>query len=141
MSARTPEDIHVTIQYLRCVRRVAKKATISSVVFACQLARPQETARFPTGQTLVTLFIEFYYNFVEKIQIGLIPDTIKWHFKCDLEIIVNDDQQDATILAYLFIPSQLCMFRAMFSPIIRSTFLYLQPLILSTDIAAGWYHG
>ena len=34
---------------------------------------------------------------------------------------VNDDQQDATILAYLFIPNQLYMFRAMSSPIIRST--------------------
>jgi len=39
-------------------------------------------------------------------------------------IIVNDDQQDATILAYLFIPNQLYMFRAMSSPIIRSTWLY-----------------
>jgi len=32
-------------------------------------------------------------------------------------IIVNDDQQDATILAYLFIPNQFYMFRAMSSPI------------------------
>ena len=39
-------------------------------------------------------------------------------------IFVNDDQQDATILAYLFIPNQLYMFRAMSSPIIRSTWLY-----------------
>jgi hypothetical protein len=36
-------------------------------------------------------------------------------------VIVNDDQQDATILAYFFIPNQLYMFRAMISPIIRST--------------------
>ena len=28
------------------------------------------------------------------------------------DIIVNDDQQDATILTYLFIPNQLYMFRA-----------------------------
>jgi len=34
--------------------------------------------------------------------------------KGNTRIIVNDNQQDATILAYLF---------------------------LSTDIAAGWYHG
>jgi hypothetical protein len=33
-------------------------------------------------------------------------------------MIVNDDQQDATILAYLFIPNQLYMFRAMYSPIV-----------------------
>ena len=33
------------------------------------------------------------------------------------------------------------MFRAMFSPIITSTWLYLQLLILSIDINAGWCHG
>ena len=60
---------------------------------------------------------------------------------CIVSIIVNDDQQDATILAYLFIPNQLYMFRVMSSPIVRSTWLYLQLLILSTDTAAGWYHG
>ena len=40
---------------------------------------------------------------------------------CIFSIIVNDDQQDATILAYLFIPNELYMFRATSSPIIRST--------------------
>jgi len=58
-----------------------------------------------------------------------------------LSNIVNDDQQDATILAYLFFPNQLYMFRAISSPIIRSTWLYLQHLILPTGIAAGWCHG
>ena len=56
-------------------------------------------------------------------------------------IIVNDDQQDANILAYLFFPNQFYMFQAMSSPIVRSTWLYLQLMILSTDIAAGWCHG
>ena len=51
--------------------------------------------------------------------------------------VVNDDQQNANILAYLFIPHQLYMFRAMSSPVIRRTWLYLQHLILSTGIAAG----
>jgi len=45
------------------------------------------------------------------------------------------------LFIYLFIPNQLYIFRAMSSPIIRSTWLHLQFLILSTDIAAGWYHG
>jgi len=53
-------------------------------------------------------------------------------------LIVNDDQQDATIYVYLIIPSQLYMFREKFSPIIRSTWLYLQLLVMSTDVAAGW---
>jgi len=44
-------------------------------------------------------------------------------------------------LFYLFIPNQLYMFRAMSSPIIRSIWLYLQHLILSTGIVAGWCHG
>jgi len=35
-------------------------------------------------------------------------------------IIVNDDQQDTTILVYLIIPNQLYMFCAMSLPIIRS---------------------
>ena len=56
-------------------------------------------------------------------------------------MVVNGGQQDANILAYLFIPNQLYVFRAMSSPIIRSTRLYLQLLILSTNIAAGWCHG
>ena len=34
-----------------------------------------------------------------------------------VSVFVSDDQRDATILAYLFIPNQLYMFRAMFSPI------------------------
>jgi len=56
-------------------------------------------------------------------------------------IIVNNDQQDATILAYLCIPNQLYMFRVTSSPIIRSTQLYLQILVMSTEVAAGWCHG
>ena len=55
----------------------------------------------------------------------------------DKAIIVNDYQQDAIILAYLIIPNQLYMFGAMSSPIIRSTWLYLQHMVLSTGIAAG----
>ena len=39
--------------------------------------------------------------------------------------IVIDDQQDTTILFCLFIPNQLYMFRTMFSPIFRSTWLYV----------------
>ena len=42
-------------------------------------------------------------------------------YPCIASITVNDDQQDATILASLFIPNQLQMFQAMFSPIIRGT--------------------
>jgi len=41
--------------------------------------------------------------------------------QCINIINVNDDQQDATILAHLLIPNQLYMFRAISSPIIRST--------------------
>jgi len=53
----------------------------------------------------------------------LINNDINLMFVCPytVRIIVNDDQQDATILAYLFIPNQLYMFRVMSWPIIRST--------------------
>ena len=60
---------------------------------------------------------------------------------CMSSITANDEQQDATILVCLFISNQLYMFRAMPSLIIRNTWLYLQLLILSTDIAAGCCHG
>jgi hypothetical protein len=36
------------------------------------------------------------------------------------------------------IPSRLYMFRAMFSPIIRSTWLYLQYLVVFTQVASCW---
>jgi len=36
------------------------------------------------------------------------------------------------------IPSRLYMFRVMFSSIIRSTWLYLQYLVVFTQVAAGW---
>ena len=35
--------------------------------------------------------------------------------------------------------NMLNMFRAMFSPIIRSTWLYLQYLVVFTQEATGWY--
>jgi len=37
--------------------------------------------------------------------------------------------------------SQLYVFRAMFSAIIRSTWLYLQHLVVFTQVTAGWYLG
>ena len=42
-------------------------------------------------------------------------------------------------LIYLFLVSSTCFGRS--SPIIRSTWLYLKLLVLTTDIAAGWCHG
>ena len=56
--------------------------------------------------------------FMIKIQRQL---NLTFVFLCIVSIVVNDDQQDAYILAYLLIPNQLYMLRAMSSPIIRST--------------------
>jgi len=47
VSTRTPEKI--TIKF-RCIRIVAKKATICFVMSACQFARPRETAHFPVDR-------------------------------------------------------------------------------------------
>ena len=66
-----------------------------------------KTLDYPT----ITLYIYFYPVFV----INLI-----FACPCIVSTIVND-QKDAAILAYLFIPDQLYMFRSMSSPIIRST--------------------
>jgi len=58
-------------------------------------------------------------------------------FPCIFSVITIDNQQDATILIYLLLISSTCFGRC-FSPIIRSSSLYLQLLVLSTDVAAGW---
>ena len=50
-------------------------------------------------------------------------------------MIVNDDQQEATILAYLCIPNQLYMFQAMSSPIIRCCKYGQVLLMMGEDIA------
>jgi len=47
-------------------------------------------------------------------------------------ITANDDRQDATKQVYLFIPSQLYMFRAMFS--MSSTHPWHQPAATTVDI-------
>jgi hypothetical protein len=41
----------------------------------------------------------------------------------------------------IIIPGQLYMFWAMFLLIIRSTWLYLQHLVVFIQVAAGWCHG
>ena len=49
VSTGIPEEN--TIKF-RCIRGVARKATISFVMSACQFARPRETARFPIERFL-----------------------------------------------------------------------------------------
>ena len=83
------------------------------------------------------LFLVAFTSFSRIILEWVDMKNLTFVCPCIVIIIANDDQQDTNILAYLFIPNQLYMFRAMSSPIIRSTWLYLQHLILSTDIAAS----
>jgi len=79
------------------------------------------------------------FNYINVNRLKFI--NLTFVYSCIVSVNVNDDRQDATIFAYLFIPSQFYMFRATSSPIIRSTWLYLQLLILSIDIDVGWRHG
>ena len=58
---------------------------------------------------------------VDKIALQLTVKMLTFVYLSIVSIIINDDQQYATILVYLFIPSQLYVFRATSSPIIRST--------------------
>ena len=60
---------------------------------------------------------------------------------CVVSIIRNWWPTRCNFLVYLFVPKQLYMFRAMFSPIVRSTWLHLQLLIQSTYVAAGRCYG
>jgi hypothetical protein len=50
VSVRAPEDI--TIKYLNCIRRVARKATVSFVMSACRPVRVKQ---------LVSQWIDFCY--------------------------------------------------------------------------------
>jgi len=47
-----------------------------------------------------------------------------------------DTTDEVHYIGSFIIPSQLYMFRVMFSPIIRSTWLYLQHLVIFTNVAA-----
>ena len=51
----------------------------------------------------------------------------------------ENNQQDA-LYRLIIIPSRIYMFRVMFSPIIRNLRLYLQYLVVFTQVAAGWCH-
>jgi hypothetical protein len=61
----------------------------------------------------------FHFIFSEELALPLhINLSPEWRYNltfvcpCIVRIIVNDDRQNATILANLFIPNQLYMFRA-----------------------------
>jgi len=61
--------------------------------------------------------VDFYFDCFWPNSIS----HLTFMYPCIASIIVNDHQQYATILAYLFTPNQLYMFWALSSPIIRST--------------------
>ena len=101
-------------------------------------------AQFLLLANATRIFPNIKYITLQRTRLNLqvhITFLTTFAFPLIVSIIVNNDQQDANILTYLFIPNQRYMFRVMSSPIIRSTWLYLQLLILSTDTAARWCHG
>jgi hypothetical protein len=78
----------------------------------------------PAFLPTIGLHIQFTKTVKKLIQTPLDPTAVTvLTVVCPyiVSVIVNDDQQDAAILAYVFIPNQLYRFRAMSSPIIRST--------------------
>jgi hypothetical protein len=64
---------------------------------------------------------ELTHDMAEERHVNGVGAACARHAMCELTLILNYDQKDATILAYLFIHNQLYMFRAMSSPIIRSS--------------------
>jgi hypothetical protein len=62
------------------------------------------------------------------------------HMSVHRNIIPNYSQQDATFLICLFL-QKLYMFQAVPPPILRSTQLYIQLQVLSTNTAASCYRG
>jgi len=66
--------------------------------------------------------------------------TFDIHMSVHRNVFPNYSQQDATLLIYLFLQT-LYMFQAVAPPIIRSTQLYIQLQVLSTNTAASCYRG
>jgi len=64
-------------------------------------------------------------------------DSHTLHLQLRNRLLWNSDPN----LFYFIIPSQPYMFRAMFFPIIRSTWLYLRYLVVFTNVADGWCLG
>jgi hypothetical protein len=50
VSTRTPADVTKMYEYLKYIRNVAIKATVSFVMSACQFGRPRESTCFPVGK-------------------------------------------------------------------------------------------
>ena len=68
---------------------------------------------------------------------------IKFPYIVKIKITIDYLQKQPTRCSYVFkciIPCQLYMFQATFSTIIRSSWLYLQYLVIFTNVAAGWCH-
>ena len=100
-----------TVNFLLLLVAFAKlrKATVSSVMSL----RPHRTHRFPLGRIFREIwYVKIFREYIEKIELSLKTDKKNGYFTrrpvyiCDsTELIVNDDQQDATI--FIFSP---CMF-------------------------------
>jgi hypothetical protein len=63
-------------------------------------------------------------------------ERILYHIYTNILHNYEINQQDA-LYKLKFFPSRFYMFRAMFSPIIRSTCLFLQYLVVFIQVAAG----
>jgi hypothetical protein len=55
--------------------------------------------------------------------------------------VVMNTTNEMQVYRLIYYSSRLYMFRAMFSPIIRTALLYLKHLVIFTNVAAGWCHG
>jgi hypothetical protein len=94
-----------------------------SVTFLCISSQSQVT-----GHVHLLLDLRFLLPFV------------RWSMNSCILIQLRKQPTRCKYIDLIFIPSQLYMFRAKFSPIIGSAWLYLQHLVVFTQVAAGWCH-
>ena len=85
-------------------------------------------------------YLENSNNFLHRQYVTANAFTVNLIFVCPciLNVVINYNQQDATALIYLFLQT-LYMSQAIPPPIIRSTQLYIQLQVLSTNTAAWCY--
>lgn len=84
---RTPEDI--TIKYLNCIRTVARKATVSFVMFACRPVRVKQ---------LLSQWIDFGYILYWEMLLQSFWENASWvnigqnigPFTCDLVLLLEE---------------------------------------------------
>ena len=95
---------HIIILCVTCtIAYVTSAISPSDVIFILQM---RQEIIIPAFSPFLILF-QFYLLYLFQRRVFYVTSSFNFINSKKLIVIVNDDQQNATILAYLFIPNQL----------------------------------